>query len=84
MQKASFLTTWLISYQYSYTSYILFLEDSSDPNDLGLDADDYLPVANSNREQRSLSPGETPGGGRKTKKNEKEIMMAMQQLEKER
>ena len=62
----------------------VFPEDSSDPSDLGLDVDDYPPIVSSNRDQRSLSPGEPPSGGRKTRKNEKEIIMAMQQLEKER
>lgn len=60
-------------------------EDSSDPNDLGLDVEDYPPVINSSRgHQRSQSPVETPSGGRKSRENEKEIIMAMQQLEKER
>ena len=73
-------------------TYFIFLncllpEDSSDPSDLGLEVDEYnTPVANSNKgHPQSQSQGETTGsGGRKLRENVKEIVMAMQQLEKER
>ena len=71
---------------YSYKMTCLISEDSSDPSDLGLDVEEYsTAIVNNNRgHQRSQSPVETPGGGRKCRENERELIMAMQQLEKER